>query len=86
MISAIVSAIGGPLSSVISGWLGGSGTWFPLQSAYPATVFPWALSDMQRMVCLDVIISLLFENGLSSKDQVKKLGLAVCEGSDWGFG
>ena len=28
MITAIVSAIGGPISLVISGWLGGSGMWW----------------------------------------------------------
>ena len=27
MIIAIISAIGGPMSSVVSGWLGGSGMW-----------------------------------------------------------
>ena len=38
------------------------------------------------MVCLDIIISLLFGNGLLSKDQMTKLGPAVCVGSNWGFG
>ena len=42
----------------------------------------WACSGW----CLDVILSLLFGNGLPSKDQVTKLGLAVCVGSNWGFG
>ena len=28
MIAAIVSAIGGPISSDVSGWLGGSGMWW----------------------------------------------------------
>ena len=27
MITTIVSAIGGPISSVVSGWLGGGGMW-----------------------------------------------------------
>ena len=27
VITAIVSAIGGPISSIVSGWLGGSGIW-----------------------------------------------------------
>ena len=61
-------------------------TWFPLQLACPATVFPWALPGMQRMVCLDVILSLLFGNGLPSKDQVTRLRPAVYVGSDLGFG
>ena len=29
MITIIVSAIGGLISSVVSGWLGGSGMWWP---------------------------------------------------------
>ena len=33
-------------------------------------------------MCLDVILSLLFGNGLPSNDQVTKLGLEVCVGSD----
>ena len=63
----------------------GLGTWFQLQQACPVTVFPWALPGMLWMVCLDVILSLLFGNGLLSKDQVTKLRPAVCVGSDWGF-
>ena len=62
----------------------GLGTWFPL--LWACLVFPWALSGMRKMVCLDVILSLLFKNGLLSNDQVTKLGLAVCVGSNWGFG
>ena len=37
------------------------------------------------MVCLDIILSLVFGNDLPGKDQVAKLGPAVCVGSDWGF-
>ena len=33
-------------------------------------------------MCLDVILSLLFGNGLPSNDQVTKLGPEVCVGSD----
>ena len=36
MITAIVSAIGGPISSVVSGWLGGSGMWWK----WPQTLIP----------------------------------------------
>ena len=64
----------------------GLGTWFPLQQTCPAAVFPKALPGMRRMVCLDVILFLLFGNGLPSKDQVTKLGPAICVGSNWGFG
>ena len=64
----------------------GLGTWFPLQQACLATVFPWVLLGMRRMVCLDVILSLLFGNGLPTKDQMTKLGPAVSVGSNWGFG
>ena len=38
MIIAIVSAIGGPISSVVSGWLGGSGMW---------QMWPWNLVPTQ---------------------------------------
>ena len=48
----------------------------------PGNGVPWALPGMLWMVCLDVILSLLFRNGLSSKGQVMKLGPAVCAGSD----
>ena len=34
------------------------------------------------MMYLDVILPLLFEDGLPSNDQVTKLGPAVCMGSD----
>ena len=61
-------------------------TWFPFQQACSVVVFPWALPDMRRMECLDIILSLLFGNGLPSKDQVTKLGPAVYVGSGWGFG
>ena len=27
MITSIASAMGGPMSLIVSGWLGGSGTW-----------------------------------------------------------
>ena len=38
MISTIVSAIGGLISSVVSGWLGGSGMW---------RMWPWDLVPTQ---------------------------------------
>ena len=38
MITAIVSAIGDPISSVVSGWLGGSGMW---------QMWPWNLVPTQ---------------------------------------
>ena len=38
MITAIVSAIGGLISSVVSGWLGGSGMW---------RMWPWNLVPTQ---------------------------------------
>ena len=38
MITAIVSAIGGSISSVVSGWLGGSGMW---------RMWPWNLVPTQ---------------------------------------
>ena len=49
-------------------------------------ILPKALPRMQGMVCLNVILSLLLENGLLSKDQVAKLELIVCVGLGWGFG
>ena len=58
----------------------------PTPVGMPSNGVPWALPGMQRMVYLDVILSLLLENGLPSNDQVTKLGLVVCVGSDWGFG
>ena len=83
MITAIVSAIGGPISSVVSGWLGGSGMWrmwpwnlVPTLASMPSNGVPWVLSGMLWMVCSDVILSLLFWNGLPSKGQVTKLGPA----------
>ena len=38
MITAIVRAIGGPISSVLSGWLGGSRMW---------RIWPWNLVPTQ---------------------------------------
>ena len=93
MITAIVSAIGGPISSVVSGWLDGTGVWrmWPqnlvlTQVGMPGNGVPWALPGMLWMVCSEVILSLLFANGLPSKGQVTKLGPAICVGSGWGFG
>ena len=51
-----------------------------------AVILPKALSGMQGMECLNVILSLLLGNSLSSKDQVAKLGPVVCVVLDWGFG
>ena len=93
MITSMVSAMGGPISLIVSGWLGGSGmwlewpwNWFPLQQICSEAIFPKALPSMQGMVCLNIILSLLLKNGLRSKDQVAKLGPAICVGSGWGFG
>ena len=81
MIIAIVNAIVGPISSVVSGWLGGSGMW---------RMWPWNLVPTQvgmlQMVCSDAILSLLFGNGLPSNGQVMKLAPAVCVDSGWDFG
>ena len=38
MITTIVSVIGGPISSVVSGWLGGGGIW---------QMWPWNLVPTQ---------------------------------------
>ena len=50
MIIVIVSAIGGLISSVVSGWLGGSGMWrmwpwnlVPTLASMPGNGVPWAL-------------------------------------------
>ena len=55
-------------------------TWFPLKRICSTAIFPKALPGMQGMVCLIVILSLLLGNGLSSKDQVAKLGPIICVG------
>ena len=88
MITAIVSAIGGPISSAVSGWLGGSEMWrmwpwnlVPTQVGMLGSDVPWVLPGMLWMVCSNVILSLLFGNGLPSKGQVMKLGPAFCAGS-----
>ena len=64
----------------------GFGIWFPLSQICLAAMFPKALPVMQGMVRLNVILSSLLKKGLSSKDQVGKLGPAVCVGSGWAFG
>ena len=61
-------------------------TWFPFKQICSVAMFSKALPGMQGMVCLNVILSLLLKNGLLSKDQVAKLGPAVCVGSGWDFG
>ena len=51
MITTIVSAIGGPISSVVSGWLGGGGMW---------RMWLWNLVPTQvRMLGSDVYWELL---------------------------
>ena len=63
MITAIVSAIGGPISSVVSGWLGGSGMWrmwpwnlVPTQVEMLGSDVPWALPGMQWYVRTSVFL------------------------------
>ena len=75
MITAIVSAIGNPISSVVSGWFGGSGMW---------RLWRWNLV-LTQVGMLDNDVS--WE--LPSKGQVMKLGPTICAGwveRDWGCG
>ena len=53
MITAIVSTIGGPMSLVVSGWLGGGGMWrmwlwnlVPTQVGMLGGDVSWELSNM----------------------------------------
>ena len=46
----------------------------------------WYCRVCKGWCVLNVILSLLLGNGLLSKDQVAKLGLAICVGSGCGFG
>ena len=55
MITFMVSAMGGPMSLIVSGWLGGNGTrrewpwnWFPLQSVLSALIFPQGTARQSR--------------------------------------
>ena len=48
----------------------------------PGNSVSWALPRTLQMVYLDVILSLVFGNDLSSKNQVAKLGPTVGVGSD----
>ena len=52
----------------------------------PGNGVSWTLPSTLWMVYLDIILSLVFENDLLSKDQVAKLGPVVGVGSDWSFG
>ena len=65
MITAIVSAIGGLISSVVSGWLGGSGMWrmwpwnlVPTQVEMLGSDIPWALPGM--LWCVQTLVFLYF--------------------------
>ena len=82
MITSMVSAMGGPISLIVSGWLGGSGTWlewpwnwFPLQQICSEAIFPKALPSMQGMVCLYIILSLVFGNDCQARIRWQNLGL-----------
>ena len=76
MITAIVSAIRGPISSVVSGWLGGSGMWrmwlwnlVPTQVGMLGSEVPWALSGMQWCVWMSVFLYYL---GMVCRAKVKR--------------
>ena len=65
MITAIVSAIGGPISSVVSEWLGGGGMWqmrpwnlFPTQVGMLGSVVSWELPGM--LWCVQTLVFLYY--------------------------
>ena len=62
MITAIVSAIGGPISSVVSGWLGGSRMWpwnlVPTQVGMLGSDVSWELPSM--LWCVRMLVFLYY--------------------------
>ena len=75
MITAIISAIGGPISSVVSGWLDGSGIWrmwpwnlVPTQVGMLDSDVPWALSSMQWYVWMSIF---LYYSGMVCRARVR---------------
>ena len=65
MITAIVSTIGGPMSLVVSGWLGGGGMWrmwlwnlVPTQVGMLGGDVSWELSNM--LWCVRTLVFLYY--------------------------
>ena len=65
MITTIVSAIGGPISSGVSGWLGGGGMWrmwpwnlVPTQVGMLGGDVSWELSNM--LWCVRTLVFLYY--------------------------
>ena len=62
MITTIVSAIGGLISSVVSGWLGGSGMWrwnlVPTQVGMHGNDVSWELPGM--LWCVQTFVFLYY--------------------------
>ena len=75
MIIAIVSAIGGSISLVVSGWLGGSGMWqmwhwnlVPTQVGTLGSDVPWALPGM--LWCVRTLV-FLYYSGMVYRARVR---------------
>ena len=69
MITTTVSAIGGPISSVVSGWLGGGGMWqmwpwnlVPTQVGMLDSDVSWKLSSM--LWCVRILVFLYYSRTL----------------------
>ena len=66
MITTLVSAIGGPISSVVSGWLGGDGMWpwnlVPTQVIMLGSDVSWKLPSM--LWCVWILVFLYYSGTL----------------------
>ena len=69
MITTLVSAIGGPISSLVSGWLGGGGMWrmwpwnlVPTQVIMLGSDVSWKLPSM--LWCVLILVFLYYSGTL----------------------